>query len=246
MYSWIREFERGRRIAKRERNPRSLPPVQAQRITSTSGALKDIDIWDQYILAVYYFLEKATFSFYNPDGVPWITSALRRFIRYTAEGKVWNVDGTPQLLQIQRVTEDAMSMFSKLVANDEIAPVIQQLFLTVKPYKEEIPPTIEVPEELKGKSYFIVKHREPPLPIYEVVRDHVPYLEMTSDLKQICDFLENTDVDPTFSTRVTGWCLEELQEPNDIIRMLAHRYEQVLLFPEPDNINQLAAIRAYQ
>ena len=120
--------------------------------------------------------------------------------------------------------------------------MIQQLFLTIKPYQEK-GRTIEVPEELKGKSYFIVEHRQPPLPTYEVVRGHVPYLEMSRDLRQICELVESTSVDYTFSTLVTGWCLEELKEPNDIIRMLAHRYERVILIPDPDNTSQVAIIK---
>jgi hypothetical protein len=188
--------------------------------------LADLSVIEQYVLGFSYFLGVGAY-FLNDDSCEIVTETLKRLMGMTKRGKVWLRGDFPALLNINEFTDDAIDQLKHQIDNKLVSPVVKHLYVK--------------PEHHEDESEVMKRYR--------VKKDMVSPLTMHPDLRLICDFLRGASWPDKITTlQVSGWYLENLDEPNEIISMLMSRYGEVdlIVYPSNGRVRYITAYSAFR
>jgi hypothetical protein len=198
------------RFVKRNLPAEGVVAQSIQKEVSTVG-LNNLSSVDQYIIALKYCFGRAYCRFDAIDFNEVITRQLDRIRGYTSDGKVWVVNNTTVALLTMDVTSDAKNAYRELLLTGSKGGIVPQLLSSVS------------------------KWAESPSMRFVVNKNEVPYLPMDDGLEEICHFFRQTQLGNglEFTLSVSGWDISHMETPNDVIRMLTHRFKRVTLYAEP-------------
>jgi hypothetical protein len=139
----------------------------------------------------------------------------------TKRGKVYLRGDFPALLSINEFTDDALERLRHYIDTDLASPLIKLLY--VKPEHDE-------------EEFEVMKR-------YRVNKAMVTPMTMHPDLRLICEFVAGARWLQKFMTlQLSGWYLEDLDEPNEIISMLMSQYDEVdlIIYPSTGRVRYIS------
>lgn len=173
--------------------------------------LEQLSAVEKYVIGLKYCFGRAYLHFDTTERDEEIVNQIERITGFTREGKAWIVDGSIVALLTMDVTSDTKQVYQDLLSRESKDEVVPQLLGTQSSWVNERP------------QRFIVN------------REKVPFCSMDDDLETICGFFKKTQIgNRDFTTlSVAGWDLTHMEAPNDVICMLAHRFDQMTLYVDP-------------
>lgn len=189
--------------------------VRAQKISKemSTVSLDRLSVVEQYVLGIFHFLNGGI-SYPNDGTSKILNDLLLRLMGMTRKGRVWMKEGIPVTLQIQEVTNDSLESFRAHISQGKMSRVVNLLFQKQDGQEE--------PWER--------------MVAYRVRKELVKPLRLEPDLRQICEVMKEV-VFPEKKTmlHLSGWNLNDMDEPHEVIRMLSDCKEEVVLYVRPSN-----------